>query len=137
MSLNHYRAFDAIQNQLLRNFPDYTPTSNEGYRPQVNTLEQETAYLLDVDLPGISKENIKVDVKDRELTISGERTFKSEHTKDDYLQFESMYGKFSRIFILPEDADAENITATSDNGVLSLSIPKLEEVDNHYTISIK
>ena len=135
MSLNHYRAFDAIQNQLLRNFPD-TPTSNEGYRPHVNTLEQETAYLLDVDLPGISKESIKIDVKDRELTISGERTLKSEHTKDDYLKLESKYGKFSRIFTLPEDADAENITASSDNGVLSLSIPKLEEVDNHYTISI-
>ena len=137
MSLNHYRAFDAIQNQLFRNFPDLTPTSNEGYRPQVNTLEQETAYLLDVDLPGISKESINIDVKDRELTISGERTLKSEHTKDDYLKIESMYGKFSRVFTLPDDADAENITATSNNGVLSVSISKLEEVDNHYTISIK
>ena len=137
MSLNHYRAFDAIQNQLFRNLPDLTPTSNEGYRPQVNTLEQETAYLLDVDLPGISKESITIDVKDRELTISGERTFKSEHTKDDYLKIESMYGKFSRVFTLPENVDVENITATSENGVLSISIPKLEEVDNHYTISIK
>jgi HSP20 family protein len=138
MSIHNINALRAFENQFFRNFnlPE-TTRKEDGYTPSVNTLEAKEAYLLDVDLPGVAKESIKIDVKDNELIISGERVLNSEHTKDDYFKLESQYGSFKRKFSLPEDADAEHITASSENGVLTLSIPKLEEVDNHYSISIK
>ena len=137
MSINNMNALRAFENQFFRNFnlPAVSHTE-DSYVPSVNTLEGKEAYILDVDLPGVAKESIKIDVKDKELIISGERVLNSEHKKEDYYKFESRYGTFKRTFTLPEDADAEHITAKSDNGVLTLSIPKLEEVDNHYSITI-
>ena len=138
MSINHINALKAFENQFFSNFPRYAEDAKEpSFVPVVNSIETESAYELDVDLPGISKESITLDVKDRELSISGERLLKDEHKKEDYFNFESRYGSFKRVFTLPEDADAENISASSEHGVLSISIPKLEELHNQYAIEIK
>jgi len=137
MLINSFDAFRAFENQLLRNNPDYVQTKKvEGYTPSVNTREVNDAYLLDVDLPGIAKEDIKLDVKDGELILSGERHMKHETKEEDYFNFETDFGKFSRHFSLPDDADVENIEASCDHGVLSVNIPKLEEVNNQYSIAI-
>ncbi len=138
MSINHINALKAFENQFFSNFPRYTQDAKApSFVPVVNSFETESAYELDVDLPGISKESIKLDVKDKELIISGERLFKAERKKEDYFNFESQYGSFKRVFTLPDDADSENITASSEHGVLSISIPKLEELHNNYVIEIK
>ena len=71
------------------------------------------------------------------MTISGERKFKNEVKEEDYYKIETAFGKFSRSFNLPDDADVENIEASSDNGVLEVVIPKLAKDANVKTIEVK
>ena len=118
----------------------YTVSKNEGvnaFVPVVNTREGEFAYHVDVDLPGVKKEDIKVDINKNILTISGERKTKDEIKKEDYYKVETYFGKFSRSFTLPENADVENIEAKSDNGVLEVVIPKLKDDITKKSIEIK
>ena len=92
--------------------------NNEGvtaFVPTVNTREGEFAYHVDVDLPGVKKEDIKVDLNKGVLTISGERKTKEEVKQEDYYKIETYFGKFSRSFTLPDNVDIENIEAKSDN----------------------
>ena len=118
----------------------YNQSKNEGvnaFVPVVNTREGEFAYHVDVDLPGVKKEDIKVDINKGILTISGERKVKDEIKEEDYYKVETYFGKFSRSFTLPDNADIENIEASSDNGVLEVIIPKLKEDNNKKTITVK
>ena len=101
-----------------------TLTNVNGWTPSVNTREDNSAYHIEVDLPGVKKEDIHVDCKDNVLTLSGERKTKSEVNEKDYHKVESFYGKFQRSFTLPDDVDADNIDANSKNGMLEIKIPK-------------
>ncbi|RXJ91575.1 heat-shock protein Hsp20 [Arcobacter sp. CECT 8983] len=124
---------------LERSFYNY-PSNNEsvnGFVPIVNTREGESAYHIDVDLPGVKKEDIKVDISKDILTISGERKTKDEIKEEDYYKVETSFGKFTRSFTLPENIDIENIEARSDNGVLEVIIPKKEEQNSKKSIEIK
>ena len=115
-------------------------SNNEGvsaFVPTVNTREGEFAYHVDVDLPGVKKEDIKVDLNKGVLTISGERKTKDEVKQEDYYKIETYFGKFSRSFTLPDNVDIENIEAKSDNGVLEVVIPKLKDDVARKSIEIK
>ena len=119
---------ERMRNSL--NLTDETDVTNvTGFTPSVNTREGEYAYHVEVDLPGVKKEDINVDVKDDLLTISGERKTKSEINEKDYYKQECSYGKFQRSFTLPEGTDVENIEANSQDGVLEVIIPKLKKVE--------
>ena len=98
-----------------------------SFKPSVNTREGEYAYHVEVDLPGVKKDDISVDIKDNILTISGERKTKKEVKEKDYYKKESSYGKFQRSFTLPENTDTENIEANSKDGVLEVVVPKMEK----------
>ncbi len=100
-----------------------------AFMPTVNTREDEKSYTVEVDLPGIKKEDIKVNIdpENNTLTISGERKFKNEVKKDDYYTLESNYGKFLRTFTLPENVNVEQIDAKSEDGVLNLTLPKIKK----------
>ena len=114
--------------------------NNEGvtaFVPTVNTREGEFAYHVDVDLPSVKKEDIKVDLNKGILTISGERKTKEEVKQEDYYKIETYFGKFSRSFTLPDNVDIENIEAKSDNGVLEIVIPKLKDDVSKKSIEIK
>ena len=129
----HYRERQLdLFNELLNRFVD-VPENEEtkeifDFVPTVNTREGRDAYHIDVDLPGVSKEDVDVSVDKNVLTISGKRESKNEVKEDDYYRVESAYGKFSRSFTLPENVDVENIRAASADGVLEVVIPKLEVV---------
>lgn len=105
-----------------REFPQLNVSS---FVPDVNTREGDFAYHIDVDLPGIEKDNIQIGIDNGVLTISGERKTKDETKEEDYYKVESSFGKFERKFSLPEDVDVENIHAESSNGVLEITVPKL------------
>ena len=131
MLLTRYNPFDEFKdfssrfNSLLSEFEDTKSASLSGFNPVVNTREGEFAYHVDADLPGVKKEDIKINIKGNMITLSGERKYKKEVNEKDYHRVESSFGKFERSFTLPEDADAENITASNEDGVLEIVIPKL------------
>lgn len=134
-----FRELRDLENRFLANY-SHSDTQEKGistFAPSVNTREGEFAYHLDVDLPGVKKEDIKVDIKEGRLTISGERNFKEEVKEEDYYKVETSFGKFTRSFDLPENVDVENIEASSENGVLEVVIPKLEKVENVKSITVK
>lgn len=132
------RGFESF-NSFLDNFVDSkVSVSPMDFTPSVNTREGKHAYHVEVDLPGMKKEDINIDVKDNVITISGERKSKEEIKEDEYYKIESSYGKFERSFTLPENVDIENIHAQAENGVLEVVIPKLNKQESeHKKIEIK
>jgi len=125
---------------FLDNFIDNKGGSlmKTDFTPSVNTREGEHAYHVEVDLPGVKKEDIHVDVKENVVTISGKRKTKKEIKEEDYYKVESSYGKFERSFTLPKNVDTENIHAQSQDGVLEVIIPKMERIEKKSTkIEIK
>ena len=125
------RRFD-IFNELLNTFNE-AQTADEpreimDFVPAVNTREASDAYYIEVDLPGVKKEDVDVSVDKNVLTISGKREVSNEIKEDDYYRVESAYGKFSRSFTLPENVDIEKIKASNEDGVLEIVIPKQEVI---------
>ena len=132
------KGFDLL-NTMLDNIGVEGSSAFNNFSPTVNTREGEFAYHVEVDLPGISKEDVDIKVEDGTLVVSGERKVKNEVKEDDYYKVESSFGTFSRSFSLPNEIDIENIRAESQNGVLEVIIPKLKtaEVDKVKKIEIK
>lgn len=95
-----------------------------NFSPKVDIAETKEAFELSVQLPGVSKEDIKVELDGNVLTISGERKFNKEETDKTWRKVESFYGAFSRSFTLPDNVDKENIKANSKDGILLINIPK-------------
>lgn len=99
------------------------------WRPRVDISEDKDNYFVHAELPGLTKDDVKVHVENNQLVIEGERQF--EETKDDkernYHRVERAYGHFHRSFRLPENTDLNKIDAKFNSGVLDISIPKTEE----------
>ncbi len=104
-----------------------SPLASRGWNPVADIYETKEAYVFKVELPGISKEDIKVELTGDNLTIKGERKEEKEVKKDDYHRVERFSGSFLRSFRLPKNADAQNMKATMKEGILELKIPKSEE----------
>ena len=135
--MGEFRDLSTRFNSLLGEF-DNKESQLGGFTPVVNTREGEFAYHVDADLPGVKKEDIKVDVKDNVITISGERSNKEEVKEEDYHRIETSFGKFERSFTLPKGVDSENIEASSKDGVLEVVIPKLKsETEKVKKIEVK
>jgi len=138
-ALRHYMTVDPFRemfdlqrriNQLFENRS--ASTSNEGvalsaWTPAVDIFEDENAFLIKVELPEVSREDVKVNLQDNTLAISGERHFENEEKRDNYHRVERSYGQFYRSFTLPPNINAEAIDAQFKDGVLRLTLPKKEE----------
>ena len=111
-------------------FAPLTSAYNEngyGRHPAVDIYEKDEKIIVEAELPGIEKEKIKVDVKGRLLTLSGEHDREDETKEDGRYRRERRFGKFERTFKLPFEVTEENIDASYTNGVLVLKIEKPEE----------
>ncbi len=97
-----------------------------AFRPAVDIHEDDEAFRLDVDVPGMKPEDIDVGVEKNVLTISGERKVTRDDSRDGYRRVERSFGTFSRSFALPETVDGENIEAKITDGQLTIKLPKRE-----------
>ena len=131
-----YKGLDLFGDSFHKMFDQTAKTLSEfgieeiaagSWAPRVDVYETENSYVLSADLPGIKKEDIGIDLKDRTLTISGERKFEEKHGRDNYSRVERKYGKFVRSFSLSDDVDTVKIKASYKDGVLEIKIPKREE----------
>ena len=96
------------------------------WQPRVDVTEKENAFVLHAELPGLSREDISVTVKDNLLTIEGEKRRSAEDEDNGSYRSERTYGKFSRTFKLSTNVNAEGISAVHKDGVLSLTLAKAE-----------
>lgn len=97
------------------------------WSPLVDIIEDDKEYLIKVELPEVSKDDVKVTVEGGTLTISGERKAEKEEKNRRYHRVERFYGRFVRSFTIPEDADPDNVRAEFKEGVLRVHLPKSEK----------
>ena len=95
---------------------------NVEWVPQIEVLQNNEQFLVRADLPGLTKDDVKVEVTDEFLTISGERKEEKEEKQEGFYRSERSYGSFYRQIPLPEGAKTENAVATFNNGVLEIKI---------------
>lgn len=93
-------------------------------RPKVDLSATESAYLLSVEIPGVSEKEVSVEVRAGAMIIKGEKKQEKEEKTQDYYRIERSYGAFQRVLSLPEDVDQEGIKAEFKNGVLSITMPR-------------
>jgi len=129
---NPMRDMMTMQEQMSRLMNEaYGRRSDEmdygAWLPPVDLKEEETRYVVDVELPGLKKEDIEVHLENGVLTIRGERRFEKDTQKENYHRIERAYGKFSRSFSLPTRVNPEGISAQYRDGVLQVIVPKAEE----------
>jgi len=98
------------------------------WMPRIDVFDGEDSLKVRTEVAGIDPESIEVTVEAGTLTIKGGRNFESEESKTNYHRKEIFEGSFERTVLLPEGIDAESVTASSKNGILEISIPKLPEV---------
>jgi HSP20 family protein len=107
-----------------------------SFVPRVDIVEDEKAFQIHVAVPGVNKEDFKLDLNDSLLTISGERKFQKEKKENNFHSIETQYGTFSRSFSLPENVDASSISAKYNNGILEITVPKDEKKVLKTTIKV-
>jgi HSP20 family protein len=103
----------------------------QRWSPAMDLVEGEDHFLLKADLPGLSEEDVAIEVSDNTLRISGERKAEHEQKERGWYRMERSFGRFSRSLTLPEGVDADAIAAKFDKGVLEVRIPKPEERQPH------
>lgn len=111
---------------------DQTAFSQAQISPRVDVYETDKDYMIDVEAPGMKKEDLKIRLDDDFITISGERKFEKEDKdkKNRYRRMERGYGSFQRSFEIPEGIDHSKIEANFDNGVLHISVPKPAQTED-------
>jgi HSP20 family protein len=126
------RELSSLQNDMNRLFNTFfdTPTAGGAARrwvPAMDLVETDEHFVLKADLPGLTDEDVHIDVEDRVLTVSGERRSEHEDKREGYVRVERSYGSFRRSLTLPEGVDADAVSASFDRGVLEVRIPKPEQ----------
>jgi len=126
------RVFRDLEEGLENLVPSISSVSPK-WTPHVDVIENKNEYVITAELPGVVKENVKIDIKDDLLTLRGERqdTFSKKDEHNQEIHRERFYGSFSRSFTLPENTDPKNIRASFKDGILELTIPKKEATEEN------
>lgn len=110
--------------------------SQYSFSPKVDIIEGEKSFEIQFAVPGMKKDDFKIDLNENILTVSGERKFTKEKNENHYVSIESQYGTFSRSFSLPENVNAAKIAAAYVNGILEITVPKDEKKILKTTITV-
>jgi HSP20 family protein len=113
----------------LPSLRDRAVSEGATWTPGIDVFERGGRLVTKIDLPGVKKEDVKVEVADGNLTISGERQSEAEEKKENYYRCEREYGSFYRSVPLPEGVKIEDVKATFTDGVLEVSIPMPPQVE--------
>lgn len=133
--LDPFRDLSTIQERMNQIFEDALSRSKgkeEGIRagmwtPAVDIYENNDSVIVKAELPGVTKDQISVEVKDGILSLRGERKFEKEVKEENYHRVERSYGSFQRSFSLPVSVDQDKVTAKFQDGVLEVKLPKKEQ----------
>jgi HSP20 family protein len=128
------RELGTLQNEMNRLFNtvfDAPSPGNGGtmrrWMPAMDLVESGDHFVLRADLPGMGEEDIKIELEDGTLTVSGERKAEHEANEEGYYRVERAFGSFSRSLTLPKGVNPDEVSASFDRGVLEVRIPKPEE----------
>lgn len=125
-----------LQREIDRVFDSFFPSRRSDepeestkavWAPRVDLSETDNHYRMELDVPGMSRNDITISYQDNQLTVSGERREETTEEDSEYVRVERSFGHFYRSFRLPKTINAGDIEATYDNGVLTIEVPKAEE----------
>ena len=133
MTLITYKPARNIVNDVDRWFDnfwntDYVSNQDLSFNPEFEVTENESSYLMLMDLPGMGKKDIDIDISDGMIRISGERKSSISQKNDFHISSRMKYGKFEKSFHLPEDGNVDKINAKMINGFLSIEISKSKKI---------
>lgn len=114
-----FRPFGALSREGLR---------TDAWLPAVDIRETEESFEFTAELPGLTKDNVNITVENKVLTLTGERKWEDEENKNSYHRVERAYGSFSRSFTLPGTVNPDKVEAKFDNGLLTISVLKADEI---------
>lgn len=137
MTLTHWKPFKDLvtlqsrinrlfENDFFQDGPSRT-TEMETWYPSTDIYENKDSYIFKVEVPGLSKDEVNVELENNVLTIKGEKKEEKEFKKENYHRVESYRGRFQRSFTIPDGIDNGKIKASMTNGVLELEVPKAEQ----------
>jgi HSP20 family protein len=124
--------FSEVQNEVRRLFQELihqpwearSPSAATGWQPCCDMAETEAAIVVEVELPGVERKDVRIEVEGDVLCISGERQATAEHRERQYYRMERSYGRFERQLPLPASVDREAIRAQFQEGILTITLPK-------------
>jgi HSP20 family protein len=130
-----FREMSALQERMNRLLSDYRTRAPFGeeemaqgaWIPPVDIYETKESIVLNVELPGVTKEEISLEVKDNTLTIRGEKKLEKDVKEENFHRMERTYGSFMRAFTLPSTIHQDKVKAKFREGVLEITLPKAEE----------
>ncbi|NLT35157.1 MAG: Hsp20/alpha crystallin family protein [Gaiellales bacterium] len=124
-----FRELTALQNEVSRLLGRGIGEAGErqSWMPSMDVVESDADIKFKAELPGMKPEDIKIEMDENVLTISGERRFEEKVQEDKYYRIERRYGSFNRSIALPQNVQADQIRANYENGVLEVTVPKMEE----------
>lgn len=128
-------------NKLFDDFIQGTNLSSaidsERLAPRLDVHETEKEYVVTTELPGLSEDDINVALEEKVLSISGEKKAEEKHEEKDYIHKEISYGSFKRSVYLANDINTDSIDAGFKNGVLTVTLPKVEPGENAKKIQVR
>lgn len=128
-------SFRTLRRELDRIFDDFAPLrmleedggeKTDMWTPRTDMSETDTEYIIKVDLPGVTKKDVKVNFEDNRLTVTGERKKETTEEDENFYRKERFYGSFMRSYTLPHVIKEDEIDAKFTDGVLTVHIPKAE-----------
>ena len=143
MRYRPYASWPSFRGELDRLFENMMPEVFKGdsgdfdssiWTPKLDFSETDKAYTMNMELPGIDKKDVVVNVEERMITVTGERKAEKKEENRDYHRIERSYGRFFRSMELPKGALADKAVAKFKDGVLTVTIPKAEEKKPHRVV---
>jgi HSP20 family protein len=131
---NPFRELRTMQDQMNRMLDmawnrEFGEELKEGvWQPPVDIYEDEHSVIIKAELPDVDQKDIEVRIENNTLTLKGERKHSSDIKKENYYRVERYFGQFQRSFSLPQSINQEKVQATCDKGILTITLPKREEV---------
>ena len=131
---NPFRELRTMQDQMNRMLDmawnrEFGEELKEGvWQPPVDIYEDEQSVVIKAEVPDVDQKDIEVRIENNTLTLKGERKHSSEIKKENYYRVERYFGQFQRSFSLPQSINQEKVQATCEKGILTITLPKREEV---------
>ena len=122
--MNVFDDMDTMIHSFFNTDWNFPVRDTRNWSPAVDVKETDNSFVLTTDIPGLTKKDIKVNVANGKLSISGERTYETDQENDNYHYRERRFGTFDRSFKLPDTVDEEKISASFKNGILIVALPK-------------
>jgi HSP20 family protein len=124
------KEFESLQNQIKKyfdDFPSFGFNYENSFSPRIDISEKDDKILVEAEIPGVKKDDLKITLQDNILTIKGEKKKEEESKDNNFYRSERSYGSFSRSFTLPVEVNTDKVDAKFNDGMLMIELKKVEQ----------